>query len=98
MNNEQNSADFRVGDVCVLVGLVDYPECNGQEVVIVAPIEWVTCRCPRTGVITEGPHYLASDDFYYRPENLRKKHPPQNLSTWHELQKVCGWKPQDVSV
>ena len=92
---------FEVGEIAIIHGLVHKPQHNGMECTIVAlprPTEWVN----EEGRLTSAGHYRIHRNGYYevtqiRPENLRKKRPPQSrepVSTWDD---VIVWRPKETS-
>lgn len=102
--NEQPASDgqLNAGDVCIVVGCVMYPECNGREVTIVGPAEAGPYRCARTGSVFMDARYPTSDPdelgrpVYYSARNLRKKRPPREdlkVVRWDQ----CPWQPEKIN-
>lgn len=82
---------FKVGEVAIYQHLTISLKSNGEECEIIRGLDYHED--------SEFPHKLmyitkdANGIFVVKPENLRKKNPPQELSTWEEVQKLTNWNP-----
>lgn len=92
-------ANFKVGDVCVIVSSATNPDYVGCEVTIIGPLETYTDMddgIEYQGHEVEGPNVPVNDEWanMCAPHELRLKRPPQTydgLSTgdWD----LCPWRP-----
>lgn len=86
-------AKFEVGEVAIL-DVPRYPELTGLE-----------CTILKIGVENEddylievcgiNPKQYGAESFTCYEHNLRKKRPPEELSTWEEIQKITDWNPKE---
>lgn len=95
--------ELSIGDVCIVVGCVMYPECNGREVTIIGPSQPGPYRCIKTGNVFMDHRWPTSDPdefgmpVYYSERNLRKKKPPREdlqVMRWDQ----CPWQPEKIHV
>lgn len=91
--------EFSVGEMAIYVR-PNSPH-YGKEIEILGPLQFVSClRDHVTGALVDGGmryQITRLDDlprFWAKPEWLRKKRPPQELSSWYEVEKLCGWNPE----
>lgn len=80
-------SDFKVGEVCLIHGLIIFTEYNGAECTILQPLQ----PHPEEPYSTELWHQVQNDDGFVgwiRPKNLKRKQPPEDKKTWIGEQSV----------
>lgn len=86
MNNET----FKVGEIAIYVCSDHHSEYNGQECTVDSPLGWRFPKNVVTGQLMEvyGYRTIAQDGtiFTCRPEQLKKRRPPQDWQTLCNLQ------------
>lgn len=80
------SESFSVGEICILVYSRSFPEYDGQEVVVTGGLEervFFGDRQDKTIHAATRYRVRASDGMWFcpRPEQLRKKRPPDHPDT-----------------
>lgn len=76
------SESFKVGEIAIVCGYIQWPEFLGTEVEIIGPLDTYPVRgrgSPQT-YLRHGYHVIRSDgrSAVYSPWNLRKRRPPQD--------------------
>lgn len=90
-------SEFKVGEVAILCYNGPY---NGVEVVITGPLSTGVSRFSHfTREFHSNPSYPISGDVpfgYAQAIHLRKKRPPQELSSWARIHGLTHWHPESV--
>ena len=94
---------FEIGEIALFV----YTDGRTEECQVISPLFTYT---PSDGedpahegydIMCEEP-CLDNDskfgEWFAWKETLRKKHPPQQLSTWQSVEKETGWNPTKIGV
>lgn len=93
---------FKIGDVCVWVGLINWPELNGTECEITKELHWSVLVDGRSGWVREGPCYgvkwCDGRHSLAEPHNLKPKRPPSWDSWLFDTSKVKDEKPEDEPI
>lgn len=88
---------FEVGEIAILQNCYN-PERNGQEVEIVDKASFrKTIENPQ-GELMHFTEHRNGANYYASLNQLRKKKPPEELSTWEEIQQLTNWTPEKVAV
>lgn len=92
---------FEIGEVAVLKCLTKSAHYNGRECEIVSA-EYEYCgEIGYDAIIPDDPCHKKDSikgEWFVQTEFLRKKQPPQELSTWEAVQKETGWNPTKQGV
>lgn len=96
------SEQFDIGEIAIVVAAEFHPENIGCEVEIVGPLKERTSR--QTGELFLAYQVRRQDGrlFGAKPNQLRKKRPPEWPSQEQLRQRVswkdCAWKPENINV
>ena len=98
---------LNVGDVCEIIGYIKRADLLGRECTIVGGLGEYACvdfngivsmkmgfRVQIHGEFSRNP--FSNGLVVCLPHHLRKKQPPQELTTWEAVQSITGWKPAGV--
>ena len=88
-------AKFKVGEIAVIVDSV-FHEFIGAECVILGPAENWDDADYIVGINADTSKY-NDGQWVTSEKNLRKKKPPEELSTWEEVQAITNWNPKKVN-
>lgn len=90
---------FKVGEVAIVVNADYHKNHIGRECEIICVNPVTLSGAPRDYEISiKGIRAPALTNGWYTHEShLRKKKPPQETSTWEEVQEIVGWNPSKMS-
>jgi len=81
---------FKVGEIAIICS-VDFPEYNGTETEILGVFH--------SGTSSNGVGYRCTIQKRGWSESaLRKKKPPEEKTTWEEIQEITNWNPSKAVV
>lgn len=91
---------FEIGEIAIGQNFTRSPEYNGLELKVVDNYGEHVCRGGVNG-FPFGPIKLmgygvedGDGEIFYVPSNrLRKKKPPEELTSWDKIEEICGWSP-----
>lgn len=90
------SDKFSVGEIAILH--MPDRECHGDEALLYATYNGMR-NDGRSGpmFLIEWRGKRQSDGLYAAfPDELRKKRPPEETTTWDSVEKICGWSPHST--
>jgi hypothetical protein len=92
---------YKVGDICIGVGFVaPHAAFNGMECEIIAPLANRT----GTSLIDGSPcqnwaytvRWADGRELHVIEKRLRLKRPPEEKSSWEEIERICGFHPEKI--
>ena len=91
---------FKLGEIVIFCGLKNTRELNGEECEITEALDRRRLVYSHGEIQNNEMCYGVTTKTGYkifvRPEFLRKKKPPEELSTWEEIQALTNWNPAKV--
>lgn len=92
-------AKFEVGEIAVGHNFKISTHLNGEDLLIVGG--YYSYKCDSLNGVPCTPYLLTGYKVKHpdggtsvvKESNLRKKHPPQELSSWENIQEITGWNP-----
>lgn len=91
---------FEVGEIAILFAPGEPGHlCDVEVVSILLPAGHIPVGGNSSAANMLPSHRIFAEGHYgfAPPSMLRKKKPPQALSTWEDIQKETGWHPQKVT-
>ncbi|MDH5183398.1 MAG: hypothetical protein OEX12_05855 [Gammaproteobacteria bacterium] len=82
-------SEFKVGEIVIDIK-------NNEEVEILGIALGKNVPKEYYGAVPNRIYYQLSNDCFATEKYLRKKKPPEELSSWEQVQKTCHWSPNEV--
>jgi hypothetical protein len=91
---------FKIGDVVEIIKAHRRPEFIGSEATIMSALQPTRLGGLRHDIEIHGAPPPPKGKFTYSaaPENLRLKKPPEETTSWEEVQTITDWWPETVDV